>query len=219
MTTETLNMHRGDKTIFEIVLPGDQSSDSLGFGAKPDKDLDTARTFYKVTEGNANWVKTYDAAEDETTHLILVDSDDTETLTVDKLYWEVIDLGDDDNTIEGGVIYVSGDILSPNDTPPISTTATYHGGYSKFYSALLSDAGEFSEANSQNFTGTITPTLLGDTITLTSSDGEFDRTFIVETSGHGSIRPKFIDANSFEIELPASWETYWSSVYFEIHKR
>lgn len=221
MTTETLEMHRGDKTMLEIVLPGNQESDSLGFGAKPDKDLNTARTFYKVTEGNSNWARAYNATTEETTHLILVDSSNTETLTVDELYWEVIDLGDDDNTIGKGKLWVEGDVITPNDSPPSSTPTTYYPGCSKYYKVKLADDESFDTDNavSQGFDGTITPSISGNTVTLTSTEDDFDREFMAYSSGAGSVRPKYVSATVYEFELPNNWATYWDVVLMEIFKR
>lgn len=144
----------------------------------------------------------------------------TASLSEQPYYYEIVSVDPNDSTDREVLFYglftvIASVAFSGDDT---TTQITYkHPGFAKFVQIKLTPPNTFSEVSAPfGFDGTLSYSVSGDTVTITSTANDFDEMFRAE--GSVALNWNKLSATQFAVTLSPNWDSN-SFIVFEVYKR
>lgn len=196
-------------------VPGDYTSHELYFEAKTSKSLsaDTVIQKANAAAGGSDTVlaSVLDGVHTKITPLLYYS--DLQTNTTETLYYQLVA----ENASERVILY-KGKITVLFAVIADADAITYSLNLAKRWVFKLTPPDTIADVlTAANFSGTLSASVSGDVITITSTEEEFTESFQVTKTTGVSIG-YYVDANTYKINLIPAWDTDYSYVIIDFYK-
>lgn len=198
-----------------LYIPGNYSDHKLVLEGKTSESLSAAATVQKANAaaGGSDSLLASSYAAGRTKITPLAYYSDLQNVTNDYLYYTLVAENDSER-----VILAVGKIIITKTVVADADAVTYSLDLAKRWIFKLESDGTMTDIlTAANFSGTLSASLSGDVITITSTADEVTDSWQVAKTTGVSIGYK-VDVNTYKIQLIPAWDSDYGHVIIELYK-